>query len=191
MRYLLVIVILVISTKVYSQKLTKEERKAILEAKKNGTYDEDKEKSELKSYMFQFEDGIITYSEVVKVDSVGANELYSRAKKWIAKSYNSANDVIQYDDKSSGEIMVNGRFKIHYYRREPSISHLLTVQVKEGRYRYIISQLNYRDKQGDNFRLENFPKGWYGEKRLYDVVDSKIKAIINSLKEAMQESDDW
>ena len=41
---------------------------------------------------------LITYSEVVKVDG-NKDELYSRAREWFAKTYNSAKNVIQMDDK--------------------------------------------------------------------------------------------
>lgn len=45
------------------------------------------------------QDGKITYSEIVNVDSATKNQLYSRAKEWISKSFKSSKNVIQLDEK--------------------------------------------------------------------------------------------
>ena len=49
--------------------------------------------------------GKIVYSEIVKVDSTSSPELYLRAKTWFVRNFNSANNVIQLDDKESGKII--------------------------------------------------------------------------------------
>ena len=139
-------------------------------------------------------DGKVTYTNVINVDSVRKDELFVRAKKWFATTYKSANDVIQMDDKDAGEIVGKGNMQIKYYARNPRIRHTITISVKDGKYRYIISDLEYSDIQGDKFNIENFPKAWFGEQKLYDVIDSNVKAIIESIKAAMTSSkknDDW
>ena len=52
--------------------------------------------------------GEVVYTEVIKVDSLNAKELYNRAKKWIVLNYKSANDVIQLDDKEDGILIGKG-----------------------------------------------------------------------------------
>jgi hypothetical protein len=139
-------------------------------------------------------DGKVTYTNVINIDSVRKDELFVRAKKWFATTYKSANDVIQMDDKDAGEIVGKGNMQIKYYARNPRISHTITISVKDGKYRYIISDLEYSDIQGDKFNIENFPKAWFGEQKLYDAIDSNVKVIIESIKAAMTSSkknDDW
>jgi hypothetical protein len=139
-------------------------------------------------------DGKVTYTNVINVDSVRKDELFVRAKKWFATTYKSANDVIQMDDKDAGEIVGKGNMQIKYYARNPRISHTITISVKDGKYRYTISDLEYSDIQGDKFNIENFPKAWFGEQKLYDAIDSNVKVIIESIKAAMNSSknnDDW
>lgn len=141
------------------------------------------------------ESGKITYEEVVQADGLSKSDLYSNALEWFALKYNSANDVIQLKDESSGKIIGKGIFKIVYYTRDPSIHHTISIYTKDGRYKYVISDLSYKDNQGYSFTLENFPKGWAGKKKLYQKVDDKIKLLISDLKKGMTKSgsddNDW
>ena len=82
------------------------------------------------------QNGIVTYSGVVNVDSLDKNALYLKAKKWFVTTYKSAKDVIQFEDKESGEITGKGNFKISYFTRDPYISHNISITVKDGRYCY-------------------------------------------------------
>jgi hypothetical protein len=138
-------------------------------------------------------DGIVTYSEVVQVDSTTKSSLYKKAKRWFITTYKSAKDVVQLDDQESGEITGKGSFKISYYTREPNISHTISVYVKDGRYKYLITQLSYSDNQNEKFSIENFPNSWGGKKKLYLKVDEEIMSIISSLKKYMSapDKDDW
>jgi len=138
-------------------------------------------------------DGIVTYSEVVQVDSSSKIDLYKKAKKWFVTTYKSAKEVIQLDDPENGEIIGKGNFKVSYYSREPFISHTISISVKDGRYKYSITDLTYSDNQNEKFSIENFPKSWFGKKKLYLKVDEEINAIILSLKKYMssKEKEDW
>jgi Domain of unknown function (DUF4468) with TBP-like fold len=137
-------------------------------------------------------DGIVTYSSVIPVNETPKDELYSRAKKWFASTYKSSNDVIQLDDKEKGEILGKGNFKIVYYAREPIVSHTVTISVKDNRFKYVISSIAYSDKQGDKFPIEEFPKGWFGKKKLYETINSEIKALITSIEKAMNsKEEEW
>ncbi len=138
-------------------------------------------------------DGAVTYTEVVQTDSLNKETLYLRAKKWFVGTYKSANDVIQLDDKEGGEITGKGIFKIDYYTRNPSISHTVTISVKNGRYRYVVTGFSYADNQSQSFNVENFPKSWAGKKKLYNNINEEVIRLIASLKKQMSASnkEDW
>ena len=139
------------------------------------------------------ENGLIVYSDVVKVDSVSATELYNRAKKWIALRYKSANDVIQIDNKEDKILIGKGNFNIKYYTRNPVIGHTIQIETREERYKYTISNFIYSDNKGDSFAIEKFPKGWAGKRKLYRTIDDKINTLISDLKKviATEVDDDW
>ena len=89
----------------------------------------------------------ITYTEVVKVDSIiTADELYNRARLWFAETYKDANSVLQISDKQAGELVGKGNMK-----HTPSswvgtsgvagfISYTIKINVKDGRYKYQVSK---------------------------------------------------
>ena len=52
--------------------------------------------------------GKVCYEDVVKVEGVSASDLYVRANEWFAKTFNSANAVIQMQDKEAGKIIGKG-----------------------------------------------------------------------------------
>jgi hypothetical protein len=140
-------------------------------------------------------DGIITYSQVIKLDSTFTKDiLYANAKRWFVATYKSANDVIQLDDKESGEITGKGVFAIDYFTRKPFISHTVTILVKNGRYKYTITNFSYSDNQNEKFSLENFPRFWGGKNRLYTNTNDEVIRIIKSLENTMSTSnkkEDW
>lgn len=137
-------------------------------------------------------DGVVTYTNVVEVDGVDKEQLYLRAKKWFVIVYKSAKDVIQLDDKENGEIIGKGNFSIVYYSRAPSIDHTITISVKDGRFKYLITDLVYSDKLGDKFPIERFPKGWGGKKKLYETINREINLVIASMEKSMKsKTDEW
>jgi hypothetical protein len=52
--------------------------------------------------------------------------------------------------------------------------------------------LVYSDIQGDKFPIERFPKGWLGQKKLYESVDGEINSLIRSIEKGMKsKADEW
>ena len=140
------------------------------------------------------DNGTVTYSEIVQAPGIDKDKLYFLAKKCFVNDYKSAKDVIQLDDPENGEIIGKGNFSILYFVRDPLISHTISIKVKDGRYKYSISNLSYSDVQGSSFTIENFPKHWAARKKLYRKVHMRISMTIISLKESMKinpEEDDW
>ena len=141
-------------------------------------------------------DNNVVYEGIITVEGVEKDVLFDRIQEWFVKTYNSANDVIQIKDKENGKIMGKGVFSVNYYQRKPTISHTISVFVRDGRFKYVIDQIGYKDVQGDSFVIENFPKSWAGKEKLYETVDKRIKSYISgleqaALKESQNENEDW
>ncbi len=165
--------------------------------------------------IFPEKEGKINYSEVIQVDSgITKNELFTAARKWFANAYKSANDVIQMQDKEAGEIVgkgiVTGLYRIPL---NPSVTvnvyHTVSITVKDGRYKYEITDLNGKYYSPGTQIGTSYIKGndveWpltndvRGNKKntvlMYKEVNAKIIALIESLKIAMSKaktgSDNW
>jgi hypothetical protein len=93
-------------------------------------------------------EGELIFTEVIPVNGSTKDQLYIKAKHFFAKAFKSANDVIQLDDKESGtvvgkgfsEILINTGFSPVTTRLYYSVK----IEVKEGRYRYMIEDLYYK-----------------------------------------------
>lgn len=94
------------------------------------------------------------YSEVVIVDSaITKNDLYSSFMDWIAKNYVSANNVIQYQDKEEGKIVIKGLFSVSVkqiggYDAGGNIYHTISIYVKNGKFKYTIDNIYFDGKSG-------------------------------------------
>lgn len=157
------------------------------------------------------ESGKITYTEVVTLENNGATQeqLYSIAREWFATTYNSANDVLQMDDKELGKLIGKGGLPIitTAYLTDSQVEFTISVFVKEGRYKYIITDLVHESYKGQDFSggaLENvkpdcpgmnmMKKGW---KQVKEQTAERVVEIITDLKKTMAggegkaSDDDW
>ena len=62
----------------------------------------------------EFEINEKSVTAIFEHDSVSKSDLYYKINKWIAKNYNSAQDVIQMSDEESGNIILKGISEIQY-----------------------------------------------------------------------------
>lgn len=113
-------------------------------------------------------DGVITFSEVVQVDSLSKDEIFIRANSWIVKTFKSAKDVIQLNDKDAGKIICKTLTSATIGKGFNKITmdpvfFLITIEVRPGRYRIMASEfihqyninLGYTNTTGENL-LESY-----------------------------------
>lgn len=86
--------------------------------------------------------------EIKIVDSIplSKQELYTRARAFIAYSFNNSKNVIQMDDKEAGKIICKGSMKLSSkgtfgFTYQNNVDFTLTIDVKNNKYRAIISDL--------------------------------------------------
>jgi hypothetical protein len=163
------------------------------------------------------ETGKLTYTEVVTLDSIDKAELFSRAEEWFARTFNSAQDVIQMKDKEAGKIIGKAVMPVTLKGLNTGgkggfINYTVAVYFKDNRYKYEINDFYHT---GESLRggysipdwgacelMLNSNVKWYGFKMqkhfnsFFWQIDFQIKSLINSLKTAMEQSietsdDDW
>lgn len=147
----------------------------------------------------------ITYTEVVILDSSTSKlELYSRVREWFAKTYNSAMNVIQMDDKENGKIIGKALMKVYFKTIFNSnysggnINYTISIYVKDGKYKYEITDFYHTGElagNGDRIPdggpcedLLNRTKGFWGNsyKKTYFLfltqMNEKIESLTTDLK---------
>lgn len=137
----------------------------------------------------------IEYTDLVKVDStLTSNELFTRAREWIAVTFKSANSVIQMEDKGSGIIIGKGNISIPKTSLQVGsiVSFTIKIQVKNGRYKYWVNDLVHTSPYGNGGGLENEKPawGWAMMKKAWvqikDRASIAIPEFIASLNEQMK-----
>ncbi|WP_210516452.1 DUF4468 domain-containing protein [Hymenobacter terricola] len=97
---------------------------------------------------------LVTYTGVVEVPGTSQAQLYSRAYEWVVKSYKSAPDVLQMQDKESGKIILKGNTHALIRGRDGGIvNHTFSIYLKDGKYKYDVT---------DFVNVNPTPKGDYG-----------------------------
>jgi len=128
-------------------------------------------------------DGKVTYTNIVKVDSVSKSELYKRAKRWIA--YTSYSVKLDIDDE------LVGIGNIQYYNKTDfwQIPFTIKIQFKDCRYKYEISDFAVMEfAERDNpsaFKKYSIDSQRY-KKEFYESIDTSVNNIIESLEKVMK-----
>jgi hypothetical protein len=148
------------------------------------------------------ENGNIEYTEVVSVDSASEQQLFSRARLFVANSFTSATDVTKLEDASTFTIITKGNLPRYYsnsFNRTQGgyVSFKFTVQCRAGRYKYSVNDLIHRSFPTCNIndaggeltndipkcgRLNLPMKHW---NRVKEQTDQIIKLFIAELKRTM------
>ena len=159
--------------------------------------------------------------EFTLIDSVQAtkDELYVYAKSWMATTFVSSKSVIEMEDKEAGKIIGNGEF----VQRENSlfgnqvgvsiISFTITVDVKDNKYRCILSDFFHKYIQTASTYIPgqtatnaasaslggnrvggplnntnppgNVPKKWW--QKIKEITKEESLVVLDKLKKSMHE----
>lgn len=153
--------------------------------------------------------GIVEFSDVVVVDSMSADKLYSKAKLFIAKSFVSGKHVTQLEDDAAKTIVINGRIVV--LMKGFMVTNLeggtfkfqLTIACKDNKYKYSFTDFTHEGADVTGYRSHDLgpieksksgdmaisKKQWDNYK---DQVRDNITILISALKKVMADkSDDW
>ncbi len=142
------------------------------------------------------------YTEVVSVDSLTADQLFSRAKLYIANSFVSAKDVTELSDDQGKTIVAKGNFKVRPHglgSAQSFVKFKLTIANKDRRYRYSFTDIVFVYQAGSVTRvfetgINEIEAGGVTKKQwsnVRDQVNETIDKMIADLKKQMGVNDNW
>ena len=86
---------------------------------------------------------LIAYQGVVEVPGASKDQLYTRAYDWMLRTFRTSNNVVQ--KKEADQVVGSGAWPVIVYNQDGgSVVHTLTVYIKEGRYKYVLSNLTHQ-----------------------------------------------
>jgi hypothetical protein len=138
------------------------------------------------------------YTEIVEVSGTSASALHSKAKKYIATVFKSANDVTQLDDNYTTIAKGNTKVTIKALGVGAAyhVRFTYTIACKEGRYKYSIGDYMLLDwspgKPEINLNAPNrstiTTKQWAS---IRNQVAESAGLLIQELKKQMAAQDNW
>ena len=130
---------------------------------------------------------------VFKFDSLSSDELFIYVKEWIALTYKSANDVIQFADKEAGKIIVKGSFITDIFLKKGWIQHTLIIDIKNGRLKCTYTNFSYFSNNSGQIYFED--KYVARRDKMISTTQISIYGSNNDLKKHLNKSqvkeDDW
>jgi hypothetical protein len=153
-------------------------------------------------------DSTVTFTEVVPVEAVKQQQLFTSARTWAEKTFSDPKAAINIADKEAGEITGKGlmNFNIAYQGRSAQIpvstQFRFSIRVKDGKYKYEFTDFDivsfWNTYQLGILRSEK-GKDWFGTKKWSEIAYQETKSqveqnthlLIASLKREMIQSIDF
>lgn len=73
-----------------------------------------------------------SYERIIEVPSLSKDQIYIRANAWFVENFNSAESVIQFQDKEAGKIMGKYRFK---HKSGSYYKNIISIDVRDNKAR--------------------------------------------------------
>ncbi len=146
----------------------------------------------------------ITYQETVIIDSVLKDELYNRSVNFMTALFKT--NKFDVNEKVNYKITHEGYFTVSYtydfkYKSENTVTYDLTINQKDGKYRYTITNFMIYDvKTGPKTSqsLEAFYQKMKSDikKDFLSKVNAEVNKIIEDMKKHLstgiaEDKDDW
>lgn len=133
------------------------------------------------------------YQKIFKISNTRKNELYRRANQWFVDNFTSAESVIEYQDKESGDIMGKYVFSTTVGIYHHDIRQTISVNLKDGKARLRIKD-PYSRITGDNLNGDYANPNEYKPLKKKKGINKCRKhwdKLATSLKEKLKEDTSW
>jgi hypothetical protein len=146
---------------------------------------------------------LITYKEVVEVPGK-TGELFNRSIEWVNTQYKNPTEATKVRNPATGLIEIIHRIELTrdekgIIRPAGIVDYSMKLEMKDGRYRYTITNFNYKEvsRKPIEFWMDKKDKAYTPEWDNYlKQVDDFTRKLIESLKKGMlppapKKVDEW
>ena len=140
----------------------------------------------------------ITFTDVVSVDGATKDQLYARAK-----NLNMLRENVKKDDKAEGTYSYKGSFSVKYpapqvgMQHEGTVNYVTTIFVKDGKYKYTITDLVHQSVKGNGGKLEGklpecnkYVLSLHGWGTIKKQAEEQMAILVKKIKENMDPKGD-
>lgn len=149
--------------------------------------------------------GEVEYTQVIQAPNFDKDQIYSQAREWMAVNFNSAQDVIQMDDREAGKIISKGIVNIPNHTLG-HVNFTLEIHIRDGRFRYSINHIRHQLPAGSLSKTPGvltadrpgggmFTMGRKWWDKIKELAHTRFRLIELDLLDLMSEvsdtEDDW
>lgn len=128
---------------------------------------------------------------VVEVPNLSKNEIYIKVNEWYVKTFNSAESVIEFQDKERGKIMGKYVFSFTKSRLTYYIKQVVSIDIKDEKIRIVIDSPAARSYDS----LTNTDSGYslsFGTQFFIDTINLEWDNLISSLSKHLNtKENEW
>lgn len=149
---------------------------------------------------------LITYTKVVELVNVTKTDVYNRALAWANLYYKNPAEVLREKSADDGKVVCKGRFKLMgepdkkgFQKDEGNVQYTLTIEAKDGKYRYKLTEINWKQisyypaERWMDTKNQYYNKSWdwnlkYSDEQITKLIAELNKYMTNPPK---AKKDDW
>ncbi len=132
-----------------------------------------------------------TFEKIIEIVNQNKDQIYIRANGWFVETFNSAESVIEFQDKEAGKIM--GKYVFSYSEGVYTYSVIQTVDIsiKDNKLRIVINNPLYKTTSGMGERYPNATYDPLETQKGIERARSEWSKLTASLEDYLQKKDDW
>ena len=131
------------------------------------------------------------FEKIIDVPNVSKNDLYIKVNSWFVETFNSAESVIEFQDKEAGKIM--GKYVYTYSEGvyTHAVRQTLSIDIKDGRIKMVINDPYFKTTSGMG---QTYYNAQYGPLKTQAGIDRARKewySLSFSLEDYLNKNSSW
>lgn len=129
--------------------------------------------------------------KIVEIPDNSKDELYIKANSWFVETFNSAESVIEFQDKEAGKIM--GKYIFSYAEGvyTYNVKQTVDIAIKDNKVKITISNPMFKATSGMGETYTNTSYRVLETQKGIDRARTEWNTLINSLVEYLKTDSDW
>lgn len=132
-----------------------------------------------------------TYERIIEIPGQTKDQIYIKANSWFVETFNSAESVIEFQDKEAGKIM--GKYVFSYAEGvyTYSVKQTVDISIKDDKVRVIINNPHYKTTSGMGETYYNATYRPLETQKGVERARTEWSELTTSLENYLQKDDGW
>ncbi|MBC8486788.1 MAG: DUF4468 domain-containing protein [Bacteroidetes bacterium] len=140
------------------------------------------------------ETNLLTYEEIINIDSMKAEDIYKKVKEWAILSFRNSEKVIVGENKPT---LLKATFIQKYFNGMGVYAdyyNTITIKIKDGAVKIIIDDMRMTSGykvEGTVYKKDGTLRTGNTYQKIYEDIEFKCKGLIKDLTNFLSKEDVW